>query len=96
MRLCALLFRPLWALQLGCACLLPHCFSCVRHYCVPYCVIPTYAHPTAAGRFGLYGWLRMLVVSYFSNLVGALLLVGLMVSETLNPKSPLAAPTLAT
>lgn len=28
-----------------------------------------------AGRFGLYGWLRMLVVSYFSNLVGALLLV---------------------
>ncbi|PRW59472.1 formate nitrite transporter [Chlorella sorokiniana] len=30
------------------------------------------------GRFGLYGWLRMLVVSYFSNLVGALLLVGLM------------------
>lgn len=31
-----------------------------------------------AGRFGLYGWLRMLLVSYFSNLVGALLLVGLM------------------
>lgn len=28
-----------------------------------------------AGRFGLYGWLRMLVVSYFSNLLGALLLV---------------------
>lgn len=31
-----------------------------------------------AGRFGLYGWARMLVVSYFANLVGALLLVGLM------------------
>eukprot|EP00887_Chlorella_sp_A99_P002788 scaffold6.g2788.t1 len=31
------------------------------------------------GRFGLLGWLRMLLVSYFSNLVGALLLVGLMV-----------------
>ncbi|KAL4428475.1 hypothetical protein ABPG75_002564 [Micractinium tetrahymenae] len=30
------------------------------------------------GKFGLIGWLRMLVVSYFSNLVGALLLVGLM------------------
>ena len=34
--------------------------------------------PTHAGRFGLYGWARMLLVSYFSNLVGALLLVGLM------------------
>ena len=31
--------------------------------------------PAPAGRFGLYGWLRMLVVSYFSNLLGALLLV---------------------
>ena len=41
---------------------------------------PLSSHPVApyAGRFGLYGWARMLLVSYFSNLVGALLLVGLM------------------
>ncbi len=40
-------------------------------------LLPAHATPvpTPAGRFGLYGWLRMLVVSYFSNLVGALLLV---------------------
>jgi len=39
---------------------------------------PSSSISTPAGRFGLYGWFRMLFVSYFSNLVGALLLVGLM------------------
>lgn len=44
---------------------------------VAFSIFPTATPPSTAGRFGLYGWLRMLVVSYFSNLVGALLLVGL-------------------
>lgn len=44
---------------------------------VAFSIFPLPHRPLCAGRFGLYGWLRMLVVSYFSNLVGALLLVGL-------------------
>ena len=32
---------------------------------------PPPPHPLPAGKFGLIGWLRMLLVSYFSNLVGA-------------------------
>ena len=37
--------------------------------------------PTAcyAGRYGLLGALRCLLTSYFTNLVGALMLMGLMV-----------------
>lgn len=64
-----------WELRM-CYVLLPFHPSCLsahrtllHHPCPP------------AGRFGLYGWLRMLMVSYFSNLVGALLLVSLLVGS---------------
>lgn len=50
-----------------------------RHISWSTCSCPSPSEAPSAGRYGLLGMLRCLCGSYLCNLVGALLLVGLMV-----------------
>ena len=57
---------------------MPHQVELLQQHCTPSystAFLPAYR----AGRYGLLGALRCLMTSYFTNLVGALMLMGLMV-----------------
>lgn len=48
------------------------------HRCMPSALPPPHPTPPCAGRYGVFGLLRCWAVSYCCNLLGALMLVGLM------------------